>query len=343
MKKTFSFPAWKQVLLAAAAVLIVFVVASREGNTFNRNDDPSLHLRSSSSSYPRFLEDQVQPEEQCTEACCQQFIPECDTSGEDDSGNPLASAPVAIQYILMAILVTLSALFSGLTLGLMSLDLTGLQIVIDGGDEKNARFARRIYPVRKNGNLLLCTLLLGNVAVNAFFSILLADKAGGLIGLLVSTMLIVIFGEIIPQAACSRHGLEIGSATVPIVKIIMVILYPAAKPLSMALDKALGEELVTTYSSSEMLKLLEIHVQENAIDKETGKTMTGALTFKDTQVKSVMTPIANTFMLSTDEKLDFALIGKIFKTGYSRIPVYEVSKVSHCFTFVLSWWPVLHF
>jgi metal transporter CNNM len=31
-------------------------------------------------------------------------------------------------------------------------------------------------------------------------------------------------------------------------------------------------------------------------------------------------------MLSVDEKLDFETIAAIFKTGYSRIPVYEVSK-----------------
>lgn len=41
-----------------------------------------------------------------------------------------------------------------------------------------------------------------------------------------------------------------------------------------------------------------------------------------------MTPIERTFMLSVDDKLSFETIAKIFKTGYSRIPVYEVSVVS---------------
>ena len=49
-------------------------------------------------------------------------------------------------------------------------------------------------PVRANGNLLLCTLLLGNVAVNAMLSIIMADKAGGTAGFLISTFVIVIFG-----------------------------------------------------------------------------------------------------------------------------------------------------
>ena len=41
-------------------------------------------------------------------------------------------------------------------------------------------------------------------------------------------------------------------------------------------------------------------------------------------MKEVMTPLENVFMLSADEKLSFEIIAKIFKTGYSRIPVYEV-------------------
>ena len=49
--------------------------------------------------------------------------------------------------------------------------------------------------VRKQGNLLLCTLLLGNTVINSAISILMADLTTGTIGLLSSTFLILIFGE----------------------------------------------------------------------------------------------------------------------------------------------------
>lgn len=50
--------------------------------------------------------------------------------------------------------------------------------------------------VRRQGNLLLCTLLLGNTVINSAISILLADLTTGAIGLVVATFSILIFGEL---------------------------------------------------------------------------------------------------------------------------------------------------
>lgn len=62
-----------------------------------------------------------------------------------------------------------------------------------------AFFSQKIQPVRADGNLLLCTLLLGNVAVNALLSIVMAELTSGLVGFALATVIITIFGEIIPQ------------------------------------------------------------------------------------------------------------------------------------------------
>ena len=77
------------------------------------------------------------------------------------------------DLILSLCLLTLSGLFSGLTLGLMSLDVDGLEIIIGGGGEE-VEYAQKVLPIRKKGNLLLCTLLLGNTLVNALIAILSA-------------------------------------------------------------------------------------------------------------------------------------------------------------------------
>lgn len=56
-------------------------------------------------------------------------------------------------------------------------------------------------------------------------------------GLILSTVLIVIFAEIIPQAFCSRHGLLFGAKTIWLIKGCMFILAPVAWPLAFILDK----------------------------------------------------------------------------------------------------------
>jgi len=187
---------------------------------------------------------------------------------------------MALRILGCAVLLSMSALFAGLTLGVMGLDVTQLEIVAESGSERDKRCAKVIMPVRRSGNLLLCTLLLGNVAVNSLMSILMADLTSGIVGFIVSTFAIVILGEIIPQAACARHALRLGSIFVPVVRIFIFLLYPISKPISMLLDRALGEEVGTFYSRSEFQKLLAMHVQSNRLNATEAAIMSGAVTFR---------------------------------------------------------------
>ncbi|EGB09117.1 hypothetical protein AURANDRAFT_16761, partial [Aureococcus anophagefferens] len=102
------------------------------------------------------------------------------------------------------------------------------------------RDAATIQPLRKTGNLLLCTLLLGNTLVNAMIAILLSDMTSGVVGGLVTTALIVVFGEIIPQSVCSRYALRIGARSVPLVWLFVGVCFAAAYPIAKLLDYVLG-------------------------------------------------------------------------------------------------------
>lgn len=227
------------------------------------------------------------------------------------------------EVAISAILLLMSGLFSGLTLGLLGLDPTNLEIVQASGN-KDAEYAAKIAPLRKRGNLLLCTLLLGNVAVNAALAVLLADMSSGLMGFLLSTVLIVIFGEIVPQATCSRYALLIGAKTVWIVKILMVLMFPITWPIAKALDLALGEELGQIYSTKELMELILIHAKraESNLEKETGTIIQGALSFQGKTCRDVMTKWEDVYMQSEDAVLNFDILTQIFKSGHSRVPCY---------------------
>ena len=113
---------------------------------------------------------------------------------EDDSERDLAARNADSEPDLAArnaalvaaiVLVAFSGLFSGLNLGLMSFSAEDLKIIIKGsGDPDERVWAQKILPLRDRGNLLLCTLLLGNTLVNAVIAILLADITSGTVGAL---------------------------------------------------------------------------------------------------------------------------------------------------------------
>ncbi|XP_016127804.1 metal transporter CNNM2-like isoform X2 [Sinocyclocheilus grahami] len=232
--------------------------------------------------------------------------------------------PFWLQVIFIAMLLCLSGMFSGLNLGLMALDPMELRIVQNCGTEKEKNYAKRIEPVRSQGNYLLCSLLLGNVLVNTTLTILLDDIAGsGLIAVVVSTIGIVIFGEIVPQAICSRHGLAVGANTILLTKFFMILTFPASYPVSKLLDHVLGQEIGTVYNREKLLEMLRVTDPYNDLVKEELNIIQGALELRTKTVEDVMTPLRDCFMIAADAILDFNTMSEIMESGYTRIPVCE--------------------
>ncbi len=218
-------------------------------------------------------------------------------------------------------LIALSALFSGLTLGLMGLSLHDLRRKAGVGD----RNAARVLTVRRRGNLLLTTLLIGNVAVNAVLSLFLGSLTSGVAAGLAATGLIVVFGEILPQAVFSRYALALGARLVPLVRALIIILYPVSAPIAWVLDRVLGEELPTIYSKPELVKLIEDHedAHESELDADEERILKGALTFSDKRVVDVMTPRTVVVQYAADRVVDADFISHVKQSGFSRFPVWE--------------------
>lgn len=225
-----------------------------------------------------------------------------------------------MTLLIITTLLVLSAAFSGMNLGLMSLGPHELKRKIKFGDRR----AKKVYAVRKNGNLLLVTLLLGNVAVNAALSVFLGSFTVGIVAIIVSTALITLFGEIIPQAILSRYALAIGSRLTWLVWIFLFVLYPVAKPLAWILDKVLGDELPTVYSRNELLSIIEEHSAHDGsdIDRDEEQIATGALSFSNTRVGEVMTPASRVLQVNAEDSVSQKLNNQLRKNGHTRYPVY---------------------
>ncbi|KAK0241543.1 DUF21-domain-containing protein [Armillaria nabsnona] len=229
---------------------------------------------------------------------------------------------------LIPILVLLSGLFAGLTLGYMSLDQTQLNVLSISGTPEQRKYANQIKPIRKNGHLLLVTLLLANMIVNESLPVI-ADPVlgGGVQSVAVSTVLIVIFAEIIPQSLFTRYGLYLGAKGAGLTKCLIYVMYIIAWPVAKLLDWVLGSNHGIIYRRVELKELIAMHASQSLnggdLKSDTVTIIGATLDLQEKDVKQAMTPISKVFMLSIDAQLNYDLLTKIVNTGHSRVPVYE--------------------
>lgn len=94
----------------------------------------------------------------------------------------------------------------------MGQDQTFLKVIAISGEGEEKRNAQKVLNLLQRGkHWVLVTLLLGNVITNETLPIVLDKDVSGGAAVLMSTISIVIFGEIIPQSVCAKYGLKIGA------------------------------------------------------------------------------------------------------------------------------------
>jgi len=226
-----------------------------------------------------------------------------------------------VEYLILILLLCFSALFSGLTLGYFSLNLNTLERRAKHGNKE----AAAVYPIRKQGNLLLTTLLLGNVAVNSILSVYLGSLVSGVAAGVVATSLIFIFGEILPQATFSRHALWVSSRFAPLMRVIMFVMLPITFPIAFTLNKLLGEEIPSFYSKRELMHIVtELKESElSDVDEDEGRIVHGALQFSHTTVRDIMTPKEKVVMYEKNQRINEDFINHVTDSSFSRYPVYS--------------------
>lgn len=234
--------------------------------------------------------------------------------------------------ILIPVLVLLSGLFAGLTLGYMSLDETQLHVLSISGTPKQRKYAAKILPIRKNGHLLLITLLLANMIVNETLPVISEPALGnGVISVVVSTVLIVIFSEIIPQSLCTRYGLAIGAQMAWFVRILIFTIGIVSWPVAKFMEILLGPHHGIMYRRAELKELIALHSATGELggdlQSDTVAIIGATLDLQEKVVRQAMTPLDKVFMLSINSKLDFDTMKRIGDTGHSRVPIYEEVEV----------------
>jgi metal transporter CNNM len=236
---------------------------------------------------------------------------------------------IAIEVI---VLVLISSVCSGLNVAFMSLDLADLRRKAKLGNKQ----ARRMLPLRKKTHLTLGSILFTNVAAVSATSLVLDQRLDGIFAGLLSTLLIVVFGEVIPQALFSKNPLAFCSFFWPFLRLTIAVTYVLSKPLQILLDALFPKQRTKLQSRHELGLLVAEHREDKSseLDNDEIEIIQGALQLSEKRVRDIMTNIRHTYWLKPQSVLDDAQIDEMKAKGYSRIPIFNTD-LTKCYGLLL--------
>ncbi len=236
------------------------------------------------------------------------------------------STPLIITEV--ALLVLASAICSGLNIAFMSLDMADLKRKAKLGNKQ----AQRVLPLRRHTHLVLASILFTNVAAISAASLVLDQKLNGWLAGLFGTILIVVFGEVIPQALFSKNALAWSSRFAPLIKIMVAVTYVLSKPLELLLNVLFPHRRGLLQSRHELGLLIDEHLgdESSELDDDEIEIMRGALQLSEKRVREIMTDIRHTYWLKPDSLIDETKIEEIKEKGFSRIPIFN-EELTECY------------
>lgn len=229
---------------------------------------------------------------------------------------------MTIDLLYVIFLIALAAVCSGLNISLISLSPNDLKRKAKLGDRR----AKRVLPLRQNAHLSLASILLVNAGAASTTPLVLHNHLNGISAVAISTFLLVIFGELAPQALFTKHALSLCSYFSPLLKLMIIATYPISKPLQLGFDRVVGrQDEQALHSRRELGLLISDHLGEpqSDLDDDEVEIIKGALQLSEKQVGEIMTPIERVYWLSRDDLIDDKKIDEIKAANWSRLPVFN--------------------
>ena len=234
------------------------------------------------------------------------------------------------QFVILAILIALSAFFSASEIALLSLGrITRHKMLKD--KVKNSKLIAKLLD---DPNRLLITILIGNNLVNVSASALATSIGIFLFGSLgigiavgVMTFLILLFGEILPKSYAVHNKEKFSIFAAKPIYFLQRFQSPIIRFMSGIINKfmdyyGLTDKEKTLVTEEEVMSAVTIGTEDGEIDPEEKELIHNVFEFDDTEVKDVMIPRINMCCMDKSMTL-FDVLKFIDKTSFSRIPVYE--------------------
>ena len=232
------------------------------------------------------------------------------------------------SYILLVILIALSAFFSASETAYTTVNKIRLQNYVDAGSKK----AKTALFIAENYDRTLTTILIGNNIVNIGASsiatllfVKLFGPSGAAISTAVMTILILIFGEVLPKSFAKESSEKFALAFSRPLRILMTVFCPVVF-LFIQLKKVtkhispIKEEETPTVTEQELKFIVESIEDEGVLEKQESELVQHALEFDEKTVQEVLTPRVDMTTLDIEDDLQ-TNIGLVLTERFSRIPV----------------------
>lgn len=235
---------------------------------------------------------------------------------------------LAIPVILMIIFLIFSAFFSATETAFTSLNRVRLKNRANDGDKR----AKETLELSLDYNKLLSTILIGNNIVNIALTatatllfIRLYGSYGPTISTVVTTVIVLVFGEISPKNLAKESSEKFAMFATPATRFFMVLFAPLnwlfgqLKVLLSKLFKISSDDGIT---EEEILTMVEEAETEGRIEADQSELIQNAIEFNELEAWDVITPRVD--IVAIDVESTKKETAKIFaETGFSRVPVYD--------------------
>lgn len=230
-------------------------------------------------------------------------------------------------------LVILSAFFSGSETSLTSASKPRMHNLAKSG-KKNAKIFEDLF---RDKELLICTILFANNLVNVLASALatkilieLTNTDGIFYATIIMTLMILVFGELIPKTLALSKADNYALKISPFIRLLVILLYPLTFTLNFIvyiLLKIVGvnysnfkKEEISEKREEELRGAIDLHGEDSSRDEK--NMLKSILDLDEITVGSIMIPRKDIFSLPV--KITYNdLLEQLENSPHSRIPIWE--------------------
>lgn len=232
------------------------------------------------------------------------------------------------DLLLLILCLFLSCLYSGSESALLSIPADRVnQLVAEGSRKGLALKFMADHP-----SDVLTTILVGNNLVNTFAASLTTVMASRFFGddrmaitVGITTILILVFGEILPKTFARNHGERFAIPIIYFLKVNYFLMYPVVKVFSLVINAILGDnaKLITRRITKDDIEFYVSRAEkEKTMDSKQIDLLSSILEFPKIKVKDIMIP-RNKVLVIDNEFTYKQIIDLIRQEAHSRYPVVD--------------------